>query len=357
MRQVLFRIPLDAILQVGGVSVPWFGLGILLAAWIAVGIGALWARRRARLHGWNAEDTHAVIVWGIIAATIVAAPQLGPKFFPEGIPIFGYGFMLFIGFVTAVFLASRRAEQQGLSPEIIWDLAPWLLIPGILGARIFFCAQYPHVVFAGCVAAADYLVAFLNLSQGGLVLYGGLLGGAAGYFEFCRRRKLHPFGLADLITPSVFVGIGFGRIGCLLNGCCYGDVCSLPWAIRFPQGSVPFLSLVQDGIIPPDALTTPWLHPTQIYSAIDGFLIALVTSLYFPYRRRNGEVFGVGLTIYAVTRFLIEFLRGDEPGQLGTTLTISQLISVGMFLTGIAILLDRARRPAFRQIAMPSAST
>lgn len=357
MRQVLFRIPLNAVLQLGNFSIPWFGLGILLAVWIAVGVGALLARRRAKPERWDAEDTHAAVVWSIIAAAIVAAPQLGPKFFPEGIPIFGYGFMLFVGFVTAVSLASRRAERQGLSPEVIWDLAPWLLIPGILGARIFFCAQYPQVVFAGCVAAADYLVAFLNLSQGGLVLYGGLLGGAAGYFEFCRRRKLHPLGLADLITPSVFVGIGFGRIGCLLNGCCYGDVCSLPWAIRFPQGSVPFLSLVQEGIIPPDALTTPWLQPTQIYSAVDGFLIALVTSLYFPYRRRNGEVFGVGLTIYAVTRFLIEFLRGDEPGQLGTMLTISQLISLGMFLTGISILLDRARRPAFRQIAMPTAST
>lgn len=352
MRQVLFRIPLDGVLQLGGLSIPWFGFGIILAVWCAAGLWGYLARRRAGGGKWQADDGHALITWAVVAGLIIAAPWIQTRLGIPGLPIFGYGFMMFVGFVTAVWLASRRARQQGLSPEVIWDLAPWLLIPGILGARTFFCLQYPHVVFAGCETFGEYLGAFVNLSRGGLVLYGGLLGGAAGYFEYCRRARLHPLGLADLVTPSVFVGIGFGRIGCLLNGCCYGDVCSLPWAIRFPKDSVPFLALVEKGFIPPDAAFTPWLHPTQIYSAIDGFLIAWVTSAYFPYRHRNGEVFGAGMMIYATTRFLIEFLRGDEPGQLGTGLTISQLISVGMFVVGLGLILDRARRPAFRQIAV-----
>lgn len=354
MRQVLFLIPLNGSLNLGSLSIPWFGVGILLTIWIAVGIGMYVKRRKAIAAGEPFDTTQMAIFWTIVAGLIIAAPQIAQRFGIQGIPVFGYGFMMFLGFVTAVSLAGYRAKKQGLSSDLIWDLAPWILIPGILGARTFFCVQYRHEFFQDCKNIGEFLFAFLNLSRGGLVLYGGLMGGAIGYFEYCRRMKLNPLGLADLITPSVFIGIGFGRIGCLLNGCCYGDVCSLPWAIRFPQGSVPFLALVLQGFIAPDAATTPWLHPTQIYSAIDGFLIALLTWMYFPYRHRNGEVFGVGLMVYATTRFLIEFLRGDEPGQLGTGLTISQLISLGMFLTGLFVLLDRARRPAFRQIARPT---
>ncbi len=355
MRQVLFQIPLDRVLRLGGFSIPWFGFGIVLAVWLALGFWFYLARRRACGGNWQPDDLHGGILWALISLGILTAPWIAGRFGVTGIPIFGYGFMMFIGFVSAVTLASRRAQSQGLSPDVIWDLAPWLLIPGILGARFFHAVQYRQELFADCRFFADYLSTFLNLSRGGLVLYGGLIGGAAGYYVFCRRRKLHVLGLADLITPSVFIGIGFGRLGCLLNGCCYGDVCHLPWAIRFPNGSVPFQALVMKGFIPPDALTTPWLHPTQLYSALDGFLIAGLTLWYFPYRHRNGEVFGVGLMVYATTRFLIEFLRGDEPGQLGTGLTISQLISLGMFVTGLMVLLDRARRPAFRQITMAAA--
>jgi len=351
MRQVLLQIPLDAVLHIGPFALPWFGFGILLACWIAFGIWVVLLRRRESKGPWRAEDTHPVIVWSVIALAITIAPHLQQRFGVTGIPIFGYGFMLFLGFITAVTLASRRAMQQGLSPDVVWDLAPWLLIPGILGARTFFCLQYPQDVFGAAQNASDYIGAFLNLSRGGLVLYGGLIGGAAGYFEYCRRARLNPLGLGDLITPSVFVGIGFGRIGCLLNGCCFGDICELPWAIHFPRDAVPFHALVEKGFLAPDALFTPGLHPTQIYSAIDGFLIAALTSAFFPYRRSNGEVFAIGLMTYATTRFLIEFLRGDEPGQLGTGLTISQIISLGMFLTGLVVILDRAWRPAFRQIA------
>lgn len=356
MRQVLLRIPLDGVLTLGPISIPWFGLGLLLIVWTIFGVGTLLLRRRADGGKWRPDDWHVLIMYAIVAVLILIAPLLASRFFPEGIPIFGYGFMMFIGFVTAVTLASHRAQKEGLSPDTIWDLAPWVLITGILGARMFFCVEYPHAVFADCKTPGDYLAAFVNLSRGGLVLYGGMLGAAVGYFEFCRRAKLNPLGLGDLITPSVFIGIGFGRIGCLLNGCCYGDVCHLPWAIRFPQGAVPFMALVDQGFIRPEDAFTPWLHPTQIYSAIDGFLIAALTLAYAPYRRRNGEVFAVGLMVYATTRFLIEFLRGDEPGQLSTGLTVSQLISIGMFVTGLLVMIDRARRPAFRQIARATSS-
>ena len=140
-----------------------------------------------------------------------------------------------------------------------------------------------------------------------------------------------------MITPSVFVGIGFGRIGCLLNGCCFGDYCPLPWGIEFPAGSGPFSALVYRGFLPPDALHTPPLHPTQIYSAVDGFLLAAVTLWYTPMRRIAGDVFCVGLILSSITRFMIEFIRGDEYGQWGTTFTISQWISAALFFLGVGL--------------------
>ena len=351
MRQVLFRIPLDGVLQIGPLSLPWFGIGILLVLWLAFGIAGFIVRRRASQGKWESDDLHAGITWAVIAGLIVAAPEIQRRLGFSGLPIFGYGTMLFIGFVSAVMLASHRAKQQGFSPDVIWDLAPWLLIPGVLVRRIFYCIEYRQEVFFDCRNAAEYLWSFVNLSKGGLVFYGSVFGGAAGFFAFCRHEKLNALRLADVITPSIFVGIGFGRIGCLLNGCCYGDFCSLPWAIHFPHGSVTFQALVQKGLLAPDAAMTPGLHPTQIYSALDGFLIAWLTAMYFPYRHRNGEVLGVGLMVYATSRFLIEILRADEPAQFGTSLTISQQISLGMFLVGFALIFGQVCLSAWRQVA------
>lgn len=348
MRQVLFRIPLDAVLTLGDAKLPWFGFGLLLAVWGAVGVSGFLIRRRRSQGTLTPDDLHAGIVWTVVALLIMAAPLIQRRLGIAGVPIFGYGFLLFLGFITAVSLASRRAAQQGLSSEIIWDLAPWLLIPGVLGGRIYHCVQYRQEVFRDCRTLADVLATFVNLSRGGLVLYGGLIGGAVGWYLFCRFRKLDRLAIADLVTPSIFVGIGFGRIGCLMNGCCFGDLCQLPWAIQFPFESVPFMAMVARGIIPPDAPASPWLHPTQIYSALDGFVIAGIILLFYPHRRSNGEAFALGLMIYAVTRFLIEFLRGDEGGQLGTMYTTAQFVSFAMFTTGIILLWDRERRPAYR---------
>ncbi len=177
MRQTLIRIPLDAVLHIGPFTLPWFGFGIVLAVWIAVGLGwYLWSRRQTAAN--QPVDSNPWIVWGLIAVAIIAAPSIQQRLGITGVPIFGYGFMLFVGFVTAVSLAGRRAVQQGLSPDIVWDLAPWILIPGILGARTFFSIQYAHEVFGQARGPGEALAAFLNLSSGGLVLYGGLIGGA-----------------------------------------------------------------------------------------------------------------------------------------------------------------------------------
>ena len=367
MRQVLFQIPLDRPWKLGPLGqVPGFGFGLVLALWVLFGIVYLISRGRET--GWKFnlfQELSPSIYWLVIAGLIVfGAPYLGGYLrehgspnFREGLPVFGYGLMLFIGFSAAVSLATIRAEREGLPNDVIWDLAVWLFLPGIVGARLYYLVQYYDRVFSG-VPSSEWLMAAVNLSQGGIVLYGGLIGGALGYFAFCFARHLRPLALADIIVPSVFVGIGFGRIGCFLNGCCYGAASSLPWAVQFPRDSATFGSMVEKGLVDINAACTPSLHPTQIYSSIDGFIIAGITAWYFGHRRRNGEVLAVALMIYPVTRFCMELLRADEVGQLKTNLTTAQLVSIGLFVINLVFMVYLSRRPAVREpIVLPVEDT
>lgn len=333
MRQVLFRIPWDGI-PVDGVRIPIFGFGLLLLLWIAVGVKELYDAYR-QTGKWRMPDAGSVALWFVVAIVISQAPVIGSRFAPKGFPLFGYGAMLLIGLVCSVGLALKRALREGFSGEIIMDLAVWLFLAGIVGGRMFYLIQHGDRAFANKKTIPEILLAVVNLSEGGLVLFGAMIGGAIAHFAFCHVRQLPALQLADIITPSIFIGVGFGRIGCLLNGCCFGDICELPWGIVFPAESVPTETLIGRGFLSPDAPHSPPLHPTQVYSAIDGFLIALLTLWYHRYRRRPGDVLGLALLVTPVTRFLIEFVRGDEFGQWGTSLTISQLMSLSIFAVAL----------------------
>lgn len=291
------------------------------------------------------------ITWGVILLGVNLGGPLG--MLPASLPVFGYGAMVLIGFTTAMWFSMARAGSVGHDPELILDASFWVLGIGILGGRLAYLIQYADRVFAGVQGPGDFLYRAVNLSEGGLVQIGGLVGGTLGFLLFARRRKVNFFEFADIMTPAIFIGIGFGRIGCLLNGCCYGDRCELPWGISFPYGSPPFIELVLRGFIAPDAAATFPLHPTQIYSSINGFVLALVTAVYFWYRQRPGDVFAVGCILYAITRIQIEFLRADEMGQLGTSFTISQFYSLGIILIGVAILYY-TRQKSTRPQTVPS---
>ncbi|MFO1096192.1 MAG: prolipoprotein diacylglyceryl transferase [Planctomycetaceae bacterium] len=341
MRQTLFRIAFhdswafwtpDA-----ATGIPLVGVCILLTV-----LGSAWVFARWWLGGrrWSRDVAMSAGMWGAVVA-LLSVPAIAHRIPFSSLPVFGYGSMLLIGFVCALAFARRQARLAGIDPEIMYDMGYWLLIPGIIGGRLAYLAQHGDSVFldnAGRpLPIGRWLFAAVNLSEGGLVLIGAMVGGAVGFFAFCARRRLPPLTLADVIVPSIFIGIGFGRIGCLLNGCCFGDACSLPWAITFPHGSVPFDVLADRGFVDPLAAATMPLHPTQIYMSIDGFLLAIVTALYFRVRTRPGDVLALGCILCAITRFLIEFLRNDEMGQLGTRFTISQYYSLGILAAGIGI--------------------
>ena len=123
-------------------------------------------------------------------------------------------------------------------------------------------------------------------------------------------------------------------MGCFLNGGCWGDACNLPWAVQFPRDSPPFLAELARGQILPDATHSLPLHPTQLYSTIDGLILMALLLAYYPLRRRDGEVMGLLMVTYPITRFFVEQLRNDE-GVFLLGMTVSQVISVAIFAGGL----------------------
>jgi phosphatidylglycerol:prolipoprotein diacylglycerol transferase len=418
MKQTLFYIPLE----IDGY--PLFGWGVLLAVWAVVSVVVL--ATLLRRHGPNAETLGYIPLLGLIGLVIaVVLPAISES---QGLPIRGYGVMLLLALVASVALALVRAKRRGLDPEMINSLGLWLITSGIAGARIFYIVEYPEQYFHG--DWRETLSSIVNLAQGGLVVYGSIFGGGLAMIVFVYRNRLPGLALADLVIPSVLLGVAIGRLGCFLNGCCYGGACELPWAVEFPFGSPPHIRQVQEGsiylhglklkagprdealvaavetgsdaagagvvagqqIVEVDGLpvtnlaeaeslllryrssgervslvtsdsshpktwtlkspeTSAPIHPAQLYSTLDGLLICLFLLAYDPFKRRDGELLAWAATIYPITRFLMEIIRTDEGPVFGTTLSISQNISL-LILAGVAIFWwYLSRQP--RKIAWP----
>lgn len=344
MQQTLLRILLTdwfAIELRDGIR--HIGIGYLLVPWLALGLLEI---RNAIREGESLKDQlGSLISWAVISLVIMAVPLFAARLPVQSVPVFGWGFMLVLGFLSAGMYTIRRAKKIGIPKEIIWDLGMCIFASGIIGARLFYLMQYRERVFQGA-QGIEVLKRALNFSDGGMVLYGGVLLGILTYIGFCRKKKVPPLLLADLVIPAIFIGLAFGRLGCLLNGCCFGDVCQLPWSIQFPPGSPPFNALLHRGFIEEQATHSLPLHPTQIYSSINAFILAAFATVWFQKRIRDGEVLVLALLTYPVMRFTIEFLRNDEFGQFRTGLTISQLVSVGLFIFGLVLLAWLRSRPA-----------
>ena len=232
----LFRIPLDWLNTplIGSISI-----SMLLA--LAIGIGILkvlsWGRRTNQL----AEAWGYVPGMGILAAALLFVPR-----FTAAIPIRGYGVMVLLGSVTGILMAMQRARQRNLSPDVIISMAFGMFICGIVGARLFFVIEYWDTKFR-FDSWQRTIVEALKFTEGGLVVYGSLIGATVAFLVFTLRRGLSPLAMADLIAPSLLAGLALGRIGCLLNGCCYGGESDQPWAVTFPRDSMPYMEQVVAG--------------------------------------------------------------------------------------------------------------
>ncbi len=264
-----------------------------------------------------------------------------------GITLYGFGFMLAVAFYVATLLAAWRSRREKLDPDVIYDLAFWIVIGATIGARLFYVVEYWGETI-------NTLADAFRVWEGGIVFYGGAAGGAVAFFLRRAFRTFPVLATLDAMAPSVALGIALGRIGCFLNGCCYGDLCPIPWlGVRFPRNSPPWLAQQAQRLIPLDAFLSLPVHPTQIYSALNGLVLLMLLTAYYPLRRRDGEVIVLLVLTYPVTRFIIEFLRDDE-ATLPFGLTIAQKVSVFLFGAGIIFWSRLARRPAMRHADQPA---
>jgi phosphatidylglycerol:prolipoprotein diacylglycerol transferase len=420
----LFRIPIT----VSGV--PIFGFGVVLAVWLAIGAWALTAT--AKVAGWPAAlKGHIPTI--LIVAVIVAL--FLPRYFPEGVPLRGYGLMVLAGSILGILMAIHRAHQARLAADEIMGVAVVLFISGVVGARLFYIIEY----WESRIRRDDWwatLKEALSYTEGGLVVYGAFVGGMLGFAAYVWRRRLPPLALADLIAPSMMAGLALGRIGCLLNGCCYGGESTAPWAVTFPRENAPqhfsapyadqaaagrfygfrlvddathgavvidrldagspaekagllvgevvqavngntvaTADAARDEIIdtflagkslrlgmaggeqrtiaaidaPPRSLP---VHPTQIYSAIDAGLLAWLLWAFYPYRRRDGAVIVLMITLHPISRFLLECIRVDESPVFGTGLSISQNLSLALLAVAVVLWVWLLQKPPGR-LAFP----
>jgi len=204
-----------------------------------------------------------------------------------------YGLMVVIGFLAAWRLAVWRAKKEGIPGEVFLDFGIWGLVGGVIGARLFHFLQNYETY-------RSFWDVF-KIWQGGLVFYGGFFGGVVACIIFVKKKELPLLKTLDVAAPSLALALSLSRIGCLLNGCCFGKPTNLIWAIFFPPGSLPY---ERYGNLP--------LHPTQIYLSLNAFIICLILSFYFKYRKSPGEVLALLGMLYAPTRFGLEFFRGDH---------------------------------------------
>jgi phosphatidylglycerol---prolipoprotein diacylglyceryl transferase len=257
-----------------------------------------------------------------------------------GVKVFGYGLMLFFAFLGSMHLAAWRARREKLDPEIIYDLAMWVFVGGLVGARLFYVWQYWG-------SRIQTLWDVFKIWEGGIVFYGSILGGTAAFFLYGALRPFPLRPVLDVVAPALTLGIALGRLGCFLNGCCYGDRCDLPWAVSFPRDSAPWADQVAHGLIDRAAAWSLPVHPTQLYAALDGLILLALLSAFYPLRRRDGEVMALLMVSYPVSRFLIEHLRNDE-GVFFAGMTISQTISIALLLCGLLFWYGLSRLPRGR---------
>jgi len=221
-------------------------------------------------------------------------------------PLDFYSFGVFVaaGVLVSIYLMTRQAQREGfLKRDDVFDLVFVVVLSGFLGGRLLYVVQYyewymrnPIKIFA--------------IWEGGLIFYGGVFASFAGVFFFTRKKKISFSKGLDFLAPYIALTQSFGRIGCFLNGCCYGKECSLPWAVHFPGHEIS-------------------LHPTQLYEAV--FTLCMFVFLYYRYGRKSfdGEIIAFYFCLYALGRFAIEFFRADNPSW--QYLTWNQWLSLVVF--------------------------
>jgi phosphatidylglycerol---prolipoprotein diacylglyceryl transferase len=258
---------------------------------------------------------------------------IGPLF------IHFYGIILMLGALFAAWLASRLAVQYGQNPDLIWDVFPWLLVAGVIGARIWHVLTPPasmQVRGAGVNYYFSNPIEILNFRAGGLGIPGAVIGGLIALYFYCKKNNVSLAIITDIIAPGLALGQAIGRWGNFVNQELYGQPSTLPWAIHIdPAFRLPAYQ---------DVAT---YHPLFLYESIWNLLnMALLLWMGKKLSRllRPGDIFLTYLVVYPVGRFMLEFLRLDPSPVSG--LNINQtLMAVTALSAGTALLIRLRNRP------------
>jgi phosphatidylglycerol:prolipoprotein diacylglycerol transferase len=288
-------------------------------------------------------------------------------------PIYGYGVMLVIGFLLALECGKFLARRAGLDPEIFVNCGLIALVAGIAGARISHVIEnWPTYTDPSRTFFANFFDA-VNIRSGGLTFYGGLILAFPACIAYGLWRKVPIRRGMDIVAPCVMIGLGIGRVGCFLNGCCYGAECdrNFPLAVTYPYHSNPYLDqfgrgelqappeltftipgrdrpiLVDPSDIHKDAELTSIaresrslpVHPAQLYSTFTALLIAAILVSYFSLNPAPGRVMALMLMLEGVTRFLLEMLRAEPPvvTVFGHGWSLSMVLGVILAFSGVAL--------------------
>lgn len=229
------------------------------------------------------------------------------------VTIYGYGLMIGLGVLFCILMGMQRAKKHGLKEEAVIDIAIYGLIIGFLGAKLLYVIVEWEAFLKNPMSV---------LGTEGFVVYGGISAGVIAAIVYCRIKKLKFLEYFDLLSASIALAQGFGRIGCFLAGCCYGRETDSCLGVVFPAGSI--------------APAGVKVLPTQLFSSAGDF--AIMAFLLWHYKRRKyvGDTGFLYMLLYGIGRFFIEMLRNDNRGAVGA-LSTSQFISI--FIVTAALLL------------------
>jgi phosphatidylglycerol:prolipoprotein diacylglycerol transferase len=338
MRPILVNVPSKLL----------FAVALILAA--ASFVRDLWRRRQSGSDGPKAElsSTPLYLVAGAEILIGLKSGSWTPS--AEGfshpwtpVPIYAYGVMLGTSLIVGWFLAMKLAKQDGVPEQEAGTIYMWTAVWSIIGSRVLYVLTN--------LSEFDSITEMLMVNRGGLVAYGGMIGGFLASWYGCRKRGIELLRWADVSAPSVVLGTAITRIGCFLFGCDFGARTNLPWAIRFPgpsamapQGSPAWQHHVRDfGLSSSSAWSFP-VHPTQFYESLVGLGLFGLLMWIRKHRAFSGQVFLAWVLGYGIMRPLIEIVRDDDQrGNVGI-LSTSQFIGIVSVVLGIALMILLIRK-------------
>ncbi|NMB40707.1 MAG: prolipoprotein diacylglyceryl transferase [Firmicutes bacterium] len=241
-----------------------------------------------------------------------------------GFELYSYGAMLFLAFSVGIIWSLKEAASENIDPDHLYEIFIIVIVLALLGSRLAFVWLNWDLLYRG----QPWWKVFA-FREGGLTFYGGLLAALLGGLVYTHYKKLSFLKYLDFVTPFIALGYAITRIGCFLNGCCYGKITSVPWGLVYP------------------AIDNFPRHPTQLYASASALLIFFLLRYLQRLKHFPGFIFVWFLILYGIYRFVVEFFRVSE--VTFWILTPAQLMAGAFIIAGAGILLGQRYISTFKQ--------